>query len=205
MEGKQILSKYLHPACVDSVYDWLNRHHAALKITSARSSKLGDYRPPFKGLPHRISVNNNLNRHEFLITLIHEMAHLSCHEKYGRRAKPHGKEWKLQFRELFYDLKAPDVLPADLQDAMKLFFDPANSYRKGNTILKPVLKKYEPHSALLAVEDVSDGSIFIFNRRAFRKMRRIRTRYQCICLNNNRMYSFSPLAQVLPEEKTGLS
>jgi SprT protein len=46
----------------------------------ARSSKLGDYRPPQRGLPHRISVNHNLNQHEFLITLIHEMAHLLCWE-----------------------------------------------------------------------------------------------------------------------------
>lgn len=205
MEGKKILSKFLHPACVDAVHDWLNRRHAALKITSARSSKLGDYRPPFKGLPHRISVNHNLNPHEFLITLIHEMAHLSCHEKYGRRAKPHGKEWKQEFRELFYDLKAPDVLPTDVREAMKLFFDPGITYRRGNAILKRVLKKYDPLTALLAVEDVADGNIFIFNRRTFRKVRRIRTRYQCICLNNNRMYSFSPMAQVLPEEETGFS
>ena len=200
MEGKAILGKYLPPALVDPISDWFKNHRALLKIASARSSKLGDYRPPFKGLPHRISVNHNLNQHEFLITLIHEMAHLLCFEKHGRRAKPHGKEWKLQFSNLYDELKAPDVLPPEVHQAMKLFFNPETTYRKGNAMLKPVLRKYDPHSVLVAVEDVSDGGIFLFNRKLFRKVRKVRTRHQCMCLNNNRMYVFSPQARVLPEQ-----
>jgi SprT protein len=199
MEAKTVLSKFLPASCVDKVHDWLKQHHAVLRITRARESKLGDYRPPQRGLPHRISVNNNLNPHEFLITLVHEMAHLLCWEKYGRRAKPHGQEWKLAYKDLLPQICDPAVFPEDIQQALTLYFHPRTSYRKGNEVLKQVLRKYDPASIFIAVEDISEGDRFLYHRRVFRKMHKVRKRFQCLCLNNNRLYSFSPLAQVLPE------
>lgn len=199
MEAKTVLSKFISSPCVDNVENWLRQHHAVLRITRARQSKLGDYRPPQRGMPHRISVNHNLNPHEFLITLIHEMAHLICWEKYGRRAKPHGQEWKLVYKELLPQICNPAVFPEDIQQALSHFFQPQTSYRKGNEVLKQVLRKYDPATGLIAIEEISDGNRFFYHRRAFRKMHKVRKRIHCLCLNNNRLYSFSPLAQVLPD------
>jgi predicted SprT family Zn-dependent metalloprotease len=42
---------------------------------------------------HEITVNSNLNKYKFLITLIHEISHLVAFEKFGRNIKPHGNEW----------------------------------------------------------------------------------------------------------------
>jgi SprT protein len=198
MEDKALLSKFLPESCAGKVHDWFMKHHAVLRITSARASKLGDYRPPQKGLPHRISVNHNLNPHEFLITLVHEMAHLICWQKYGRRAKPHGSEWKTAFKELLYEICTPDTFPNDIQQAIDFYFSPTTSNRRGNEKLKLALRKYDAGSELIAIENIPEGNTFIYHRRTFRRMHKVRKRFQCLCLNNNRLYSFSPLAQVLP-------
>ncbi|MDZ7848645.1 MAG: hypothetical protein U5L96_18960 [Owenweeksia sp.] len=64
-----------------------------LKIVSPRKTKFGDYRFPQKRDPrHRISLNSNLNPFAFLITLIHEMAHLKAFKDYGHKIKAHGPE-----------------------------------------------------------------------------------------------------------------
>lgn len=200
MEDKKLLSKFLPDSCVDKVHDWLKLHQAALRITSARVSKLGDYRPPQRGIPHRISVNHNLNHYEFLSTLVHEMAHLLCWEKYGRRAKPHGKEWKQAYKDLLPNICRPGIFPEDIEQAFTFFFLPHTSYRRGNEVLKLAFRKYDPGSDFVAIEAIPEGDSFIYHRRTFRKMHRVRTRYQCICLSNNRLYSFSALAQVMPHE-----
>lgn len=198
MEAKKVLSKYLPASCVDKVHGWLQQHHAILKITSARRSKLGDYRSPQQGLPHRISVNHNLNQHEFLTTLVHEMAHLLCWKKYGRRVKPHGGEWKLAYKELLPEICEPNMFPADIQQALTVVFHPLTSYRQGSEVLKRALRKYDPDTDLIAIEDIPEGDVFVYQCRTFRRMHKVRKRYQCICLNNNRVYSFSSLAQVSP-------
>jgi hypothetical protein len=198
MKDKQILSKYLSESCVDNVYKWFRQHHASLKITSGRSTKLGDYRPPHNGLPHRITVNHNLNKHEFVITLVHEMAHLLCFKKHGRGVKPHGNEWKLVYRDLFPEICPPGILPGDVEQSIQTFFHPQTSYRQGNEVLKEALRKYDSGPENITVEDIPDGGDFIFGQRIFRRVSKLRKRYKCMCLENKRLYSFGAMAVVVP-------
>lgn len=197
MTDRQILSKYLHPEGIEKTFDLLRQHKTVLRISGSRSSKLGDFRPQHRDLPHRISVNHDLNPHEFLITLLHELAHMVCWANHGKRVKSHGKEWKQTFRMLYQDFYEPDVIPEDVHQAMLLFFDPKTSYRGGNEILKRTLGKYDPESELIAIENIPDGETFTYHKRTFRKLEKVRKRYKCICLNNKRLYSFNPLAQVM--------
>jgi hypothetical protein len=70
-----------------------------LKIVNERQTRHGDYRKGVNG-KHEITVNSNLNKYKFLITLIHEISHLVAFEKFGRNIKPHGNEWKYSFQRL---------------------------------------------------------------------------------------------------------
>ena len=97
---KEVLLDYIPEESVLPVLDFLNTSNVQLKITKSRSTKLGDYRPPIRSKFHKISVNHDLNKYNFLITLIHEFAHLNTWEEHKRKVKPHGKEWKQKFREL---------------------------------------------------------------------------------------------------------
>jgi hypothetical protein len=56
----------------------VNRVH--LKIVNERQTRHGDYRKGLNG-KHEITVNSNLNKYKFLMTLIHEISHLVAFEK----------------------------------------------------------------------------------------------------------------------------
>src|ERR1017187_1881109 len=70
-----IFRSYIPEQSIEYVLNWFLEHKVRLRISLNRSSKSGDYRPAHQNLPPRISVNNNLNPYDFLITLVHEMAH----------------------------------------------------------------------------------------------------------------------------------
>src|SRR3954467_6000025 len=103
MEKDQIsavLKKYMPEHAVEPCADWVIQHRVRVNITKSRASKYGDYRPPQRGKGHLISINHDLNRFAFLITFVHEIAHLSCEIKYKRNIDPHGREWKQEFQLL---------------------------------------------------------------------------------------------------------
>ena len=91
------LRKYLHEGSFDAVLHYLLLHKVQLTITRERATKLGDYRHAHMGRNHRISVNGNLNKYSFLITLLHELAHLFVFEKFKNMVAAHGVEWKNEF------------------------------------------------------------------------------------------------------------
>ena len=94
------LRSYLPDNCLDEVVNYLLLHKVHLTISRKRQSILGDYRHAIPGRTHRISVNGNLNKYAFLITLLHELAHLFTYEQFGRRAQAHGREWKSSQRSI---------------------------------------------------------------------------------------------------------
>ena len=93
-----VLQKYLPEHDVQSCFELIKASHVHLKIVNERVTRHGDYRKDVQGF-HLITVNANLNKYRFLMTLIHEIAHLVAFEKYGRFIKPHGNEWKLTFQK----------------------------------------------------------------------------------------------------------
>ena len=95
-----VLSKYLPAEVVPDLVGWIVRKNIHFTVAQDRKSKLGDYRTPFGGKGHRISVNGSLNKYAFLITFLHEIAHLLTFEEFKNRVNPHGKEWKRNFQKL---------------------------------------------------------------------------------------------------------
>lgn len=82
-EYKAILAKYMPAAAVEPIYDFMEQYHVHLHITRKRTSKLGDYRWPQRGHNYQeISVNGDMNPYQFLMVLLHEMAHLNTHQRH---------------------------------------------------------------------------------------------------------------------------
>src|SRR4051794_28625310 len=94
------LKSYLPENSFEQVTFFLQHYKVHLTITKQRQSVLGDYRNAVNGKNHRISINGNLNKFSFLITLLHELAHLLAFNKYGNRTMAHGKEWKFIYSTL---------------------------------------------------------------------------------------------------------
>jgi len=197
-----ILQKYLPENSLDLIFEWIKQYKIHLRITRTRRSKLGDYRQAHNGSPHRISINNNLNKYAFLITLVHEIAHLVVFEKYGNRAKPHGKEWKLVFRNLMNPFIIERVFPDDLSAIIYQYLQNAAASSNTNLLLARALKKYDKNEVLgVHIEELNENTVFkLSNGKVFKKLEKRRKRFKCINIENGKYYLFDPLARVIPLE-----
>jgi len=195
-EYRAILEKYIPSASVDMIYQWLQQYNIHLRVSRKRSSKLGDYRPPHNGKGHHITVNYDLNEYAFLITLVHEIAHLIVWEKYKNRVKAHGKEWKDTYRELMLPFMEMKIFPDDIEKALISYL--SKSYASSGTDLKlsRALQGYD-HDQGTTLEMLEEGSSFVLsNGRKFKKGVLVRKRYRCVNLDNNRIYLVNPLVKV---------
>ena len=123
-----VLQDFLPPNTYEPVLAYLQQYHVHLTVARERKSILGDYRHRTPAQNHRISVNGNLNKYAFLITLLHELAHLLTFEKFGNRIPPHGKEWKQLFGQLLAQFIEHRVFPEDIRKALlQTLHDPAAS------------------------------------------------------------------------------
>ena len=194
------LRRWIPEAAAALTLDYLNRYQVHLTITRERKSILGDYRHATGSSHHRISINGNLNHYSFLITLIHELAHLVTFMEHGNRVQSHGREWKKIYRKILEQFLPLSVFPADVLSALKknLHDLPASSCADEN--LMRVLKRYDEDSGgLVLVEQVPEGGCFTLeDQRVFRKGKKLRKRYQCVEVATGKLYLFSPIYEVKP-------
>lgn len=193
---KSILSRYIPGASVEPIYNLLREYGIHLRISKARSSKLGDYRSPHNGKGHQVTVNHNLNPYAFLITLVHEIAHQQVWVKYRNRVRAHGKEWKETYRQLMTPFMGNGIFPEDVEGVLRNYM--ARSYASSSTDLNlsRVLQQYDNKPGL-TLEEIEEGSTFrIPNGKTFIKGSLNRKRFRCIRTDNNRIYLVSALARI---------
>lgn len=195
-EYKTILQKYIPEAATPQVYQWLQEYHIHLKISRKRSSKLGDYRSPHKDKGHQITVNHDLNPYSFLITLIHEIAHMLVWDKYRNRVRAHGKEWKETYRELMVPFFDMDIFPEDIDSALTNYLSKSYASSGSDLNLGRTLQKYDSDPGL-TLENIPEDSVFSLpNGMAFKKGTLNRKRYRCTRIDNNKVYLVSALIRV---------
>ena len=131
----EVLAKYLPEHAVHYCFELIKANNVHLKIVNERQTRHGDYRKGISG-KHEITVNANLNKYRFLITLIHEISHLVAFEKFGRNIKPHGNEWKETFRLML--LESIEVYEEELRPIITKF----SRSPKANFMASPDLVKY---------------------------------------------------------------
>lgn len=189
------LEKFLPPGTYEAVFAYLQQYGVHLTVARARTSILGDYRHRVGSQAHRISVNGNLNRYAFLITLLHELAHLLTFERWGHRVSAHGKEWKAVFGQLLAQFIEHGVFPDDIRAALlRSLHNPAASSCADTELLR-VLKRYDAaNEKLVFVETMPPGALFrTSDGRVFRRGERLRKRFRCEEVATRRVYLFSPV------------
>ena len=199
----QQLRTYLPEGSFDDVVYYLQHYKVHLTITRERKSVLGDYRNSFADKNHRISVNGNLNKYSFLITLLHELAHLFTYERFGHRVQAHGQEWKNEFSKILAQFLLKKIFPADIYKALlKTLENPAASSCADTSLLRVLHKYDEKKEGVMLVETLIEGSFFkIKNGNIYRRMERIRKRIKCIEVATGKIYLFSPVYEVESVEK----
>lgn len=192
------LRSYLPDAAFEHVSEYLHHYKIHLKITKERISVLGDYRHAVHQKNHRISVNGNLNKYSFLITLLHEIAHLVTFEEFGNRVQSHGGEWKKNYSMLLAYFLQHDIFPADVKSVlMQSLKNPAASSCADDDLIRVLKNHDEKKSNHHLVEELPPGSLFrIKGGRVFLKQEKIRKRYKCIEVTTKKVYLFSPVYEV---------
>lgn len=197
-----VLYKYLPEAAVDSVFNLIKKEAVHLKIIHHRKTKHGDYRALADG-SHKITVNASLNPYQFLITVVHEIAHLVAFKNYGRHIKPHGKEWKDCFRSLMLPFLNPSVFPKELLPVVAQHFKNPKASSDTDLQLALHLKKYSPNQDLSKkfIFELNLGTTFVApNGKIYRKGNKRVKRFECQEIKTGRMWLISALAEVEPLE-----
>jgi SprT protein len=193
------LADYLPEGTFHPVLKFIQQYNIHLSVTKKRISILGDYRHPARWGNHKISINGNLNKYEFLLTFLHELAHLLTYEKFNNRVEAHGIEWKNIFSELLIHFLQLNVFPADIVVELKKSIKNPAATANGETALLAVLRRYNSplREGYSTIENLPIEAVFLTeNGRLFKKKGKRRKRYECIEINTGRLFSFSAIAEV---------
>lgn len=192
------LQHYLPDGTYDPVLSYLRQFGVHLTVARQRKSILGDYRHRTHQDNHRISVNGNLNKYAFLITLLHELAHLLTFEHFGHRVAAHGREWKDIYGKLLDQFLKHKVFPPDIElELLRSLGNPAATSCAEDGLIR-ALRKYDAGASnLLLVEEVQVNGIFrTADGRIFQKGKKLRKRFQCREVATGHAYLFSPVYEV---------
>lgn len=196
-KNSEILKKYLPEQSVILIAQWIVDYDFKLKIKKERSTRLGDYTSPHSGLNHTITINHNLNKYAFLITMVHEVAHLVTYNEYKNTVSPHGIEWKYNFQKLMQPFLNTDTFPLEVFAALRRYMqNPAASSCTDITLLK-TLKLHDEASGTVFLEYLPFNATFLYNgSRLFLKGEKIRKRFKCREIKTGAVYLFNPLTEV---------
>lgn len=189
-----ILIKYIPEKAVPLVIYLINEHKINLKIVGQRQTKHGDFRT-FSNGQTQITVNNNLNQYQFLLTLIHEIAHHVTHKKFGR-VQPHGIEWKTVFRHLMLPFLQPEIYPNKILPYLANYLKNPKASTDTDVNLSLALRDGKSEEGKNFIFEIPNGSTFLFKNILYKRGNKRRTRYECLNLSNKKVYLFNQNAEV---------
>ncbi|MEC5394638.1 SprT-like domain-containing protein [Bergeyella sp. RCAD1439] len=190
-----LLEKYLPEQTFPLLQKWIGQRPLHIKITKERQSKLGDYRQ-LEDRSHQISINATLPPFLFFFVLTHELAHLLAFERFGHRIAPHGSQWKATFGEMI--VESLYLYPEDLRPILKKF----SLSPKANFMASPDLVSYFRLKDLppdfVLVKDLPEASRFVYNRKNYQLLRKMKKNYLCKNIDNGKSYVFQSIVPVKP-------
>jgi len=196
---QQQLKQFVPEGFEEMIADLLFSAPVQFKIVRPRNTKLGDYRPAHAGKPHRITVNGNLNKFSFLITTIHEFAHLNNYVEYGRNVAPHGEEWKNHYRKLLIPVLDKKILPQDIENALINSLVNTKASSCADIPLMRVLKNYDlQNETYVFLENIPKNAHFLLQGKEFIQGELRRKRYLCEEVSTKKKYLIHTLAEVIP-------
>ena len=172
----------------------IDAHSFDLIIVNQRQTKHGDFRQLPNGR-FQITVNNNLNKHQFLLTLVHEIAHHVTHQKFGR-VQPHGTEWKTVFQHLMLPFLDPDIYPKEILPYLARYLKNPKASTDADVNLALALKGNEAETGKNFIFDIPYGGLFIFKDVIYKRGNKRRTRFECLNMATKKIYLFNQNVEV---------
>ena len=198
----EVLKTFLPENTYEEIIPYFREHTIYLSITRQRKTILGDYRRPSTDKPyHQISVNGNLHPYSFLITLLHELAHMFTYLRYKEQVLPHGQEWKHQFQQMLRPYLGRNFFPADIEKAIVNYLKNPKASTCTDIGLYKALHQYSSakDKGWCLVGDLPLGAIFkTAEAKSYQIIAKRRTRYQCEEIKTGKMYLFPMVYEVYP-------
>jgi len=193
----KVLNRYVPEHFVEMVVRLVLKYPVVFKIVKPRKSKLGDFRGKNNAGKMQITINANLNQYNFLITTLHEFAHLITYIEFGHRVSPHGIEWQEHFKKLLVPVIESGELPADVEAALQKSIINVKASSCSDQNLSRVLMKYdEGKSNQVLLEELEIGAQFSVNGKTFVKGVLRRSRFMCEEIQSGKKYLVNALAKV---------
>jgi len=166
-----------------------------LDLSFNRKSKFGHYKYLPNSKTHIISINRGLSKPLFLITYLHELAHLEVMLQYGRAAKPHGWKWKNAFQKLMLPMLNPTIFSNELLSVLAKHLKNPKASLSADPQLWAILFSSSDKNATY-IKDIDEGDEFIFKQRVFKKVKSRRTRALCYESKTGNNYLIPLLAKI---------
>ena len=169
-------------------------------VKPPRNTKLGDFRYRKDQSIQTITLNSDLNPYQFLLTFVHEVAHLKAFARFGTRHMPHGSEWKALFKQLLEPLLIETIFPRDILVPLKLHMKNPSASSARDLFLMKEMSKYDTKSLedpSFFLADLAPQSNFLLAGRKFKKGETRRTRILCEELETGKKFLVSRLAKVI--------
>ena len=197
---RHALRNYIPRKALDKCVNLIIRYNIDFRISPSRHTKYGDYQAPHQGNRHRITVNEDLNRYAFLITFIHEVAHLTTWQSYTRVRYPHGHQWKQEFGRLMQYFLKNRIFPADIVEALHRYLMNPAATSCCDLQLQKALHQYDKRKrGWKLLEDIEYNIPFLIsNGRIFIKRRQLIKNFECTEMNKRHTYLINPLMEVRP-------
>lgn len=191
-----LLAPHLPSTALPYCLQLWQEHPFHFVLRRSRVTKLGDFtcKP---GRAPRITVNADSHPFLFLITYVHEVAHLRVHQRHGWSVGPHGQEWKSAFRAVCDPLIQLKVFPPDVEAVLLTHLQNPKASSLTDARLTRVLRRYDAHlEEAVLLSELPEGTEFRIRNRRFSKGMVKRTRVVCRDLVTRRQYLISADAMV---------
>ncbi len=181
------LTSFISSDASEMVAPFLVKENIKLTITKKRKTKIGDYRPPHgKVAYHRVSINGDLNPYMFLLVLLHEFAHLNVWNQYKRNVKPHGLEWKKEYKQLYHQYTS--CFPEDIQLVIEKHLSNLKATTCNDSFLTKHLMHMDIKDEIQLLNELVPGDNFEADGRMFQMIKKRRTRFLCQEITSKKNY-----------------
>ena len=187
-------TRYIPKNSIEKINFWTSKTNSTIRVSKKRFTKLGDFKVISDKL--YISVNKDLNKYAFLLTLTHELAHAFTYINYKNTVLPHGKEWKNIFQYMLLELLEIPFFPQDITTYLKIYAKNPKASTLSDINLYRALSNYDQIKSI-TISDIPRGKKFtVHNECIYTKGDDLRKNIKCYNNNNGRIYLFHPLTKI---------
>lgn len=195
-ESTELFARHVPPAAVAYCQRLRADWEFSLRVTRPRRTRLGTHQfDPTTG--HLVTVNADLGPEAFLITYLHEVAHVVTVRQARRHPQPHGAAWKRNFRLLLEPMLTEAVFPPAVLRPLRAYaLNPTAATSSYPPLAQALQNVGSPPDGTTTVAQVPEGEAFVLHHRTFVRGPLRRTRALCTEASTGRKYTVPGHARV---------